>query len=53
VIIYDLTGRVIQILKDQPVGTELTTGRGLISGMYLVEVKSGELSDRIKVVKTN
>ena len=50
--IYDLAGRVVEHMDNQHPGTNITAGHNLSSGMYLLEARSGELSTKIKIVKT-
>lgn len=50
-IITDLTGRVLEVKADQPVGTNIVAGTELTSGIYVIEVRSGDLSKKIRIVK--
>jgi hypothetical protein len=49
--IYDLTGKLIQTKAHQPVGTDLVIGKELVPGVYIVEVKHGDVSEKTKVIK--
>jgi Concanavalin A-like lectin/glucanases superfamily/SprB repeat/Secretion system C-terminal sorting domain len=51
VIVYDLTGRVMESKPNQQVGSEITLGHNLTNGMYIIEIRNGDLSRKMKVVK--
>jgi hypothetical protein len=50
--VMDLSGRKLEILQSQPTRTDLTVGTRLAPGIYMVEVKNGDASTQVKVVKT-
>ena len=50
-VIYDLSGRVVETRSHQAVGTDISVGRSLAAGIYVVEVKQGEVSEKVKVIK--
>jgi hypothetical protein len=49
--IYDLSGRTVETKSHQAVGKDVVVGRSLAAGIYVVEVKQGEVSEKIKVIK--
>jgi hypothetical protein len=51
--ISDLTGRKLSQLNDQKTNSELHIGGTLASGTYYLEVKSGNETRKIQVVKTH
>lgn len=51
VILYDITGRVMEQKNGQEMGADITIGQNMIPGIYVVEVRQGEVSKRVKVVK--
>lgn len=53
VVLYDLTGRVVEVKKDQPVDADITVGHQLNNGMYLMEVRQSNMVKKMKVVKMN
>ena len=50
-VIYDLSGRVVETRSHQAVGRDISVGRSLAAGIYVVEVKQGEVSEKVKVIK--
>jgi hypothetical protein len=51
VVITDVAGRKLETRMAQPTNAEIVVGRTLAAGTYLVEVKHGNVSRQIKVVK--
>jgi hypothetical protein len=51
ILIYDLTGRLVEKHSAQAVGSELTVGQDLASGTYMIQVRHGDQSKMIKVTK--
>ncbi len=51
VTVYDLTGRVLEQKNDQDPGTEIIVGNSLKNGMYILEIRQGDNSKKIKIVK--
>jgi hypothetical protein len=51
--VYDVAGRMVAAADHQSTDNTITIGQNLASGMYLIEVKKGELVKRVKVAKTN
>jgi hypothetical protein len=49
--VYDATGRVLETRQDQHAGVEIQVGEKLVPGIYTVEVKQGNTSEKIRVVK--
>jgi hypothetical protein len=50
-LVYDQLGRLIDQLPAQPTGQEIVLGRNLATGIYIIEVKNGDVSKKIKVIK--
>ncbi len=53
VIVYDLSGRMVESKIDQSVGLPVAIGSTLTNGIYILEVKSGEQTKRMRIVKSN
>jgi len=51
VVITDVAGKKLETRMSQPTNAEIVVGRTLAAGMYLVEVRHGNVSRQIKVVK--
>jgi hypothetical protein len=51
IIVYDLSGRIIEKQLNQSTAGEITVGKNLAPGMYVVSVKQGAQTQMIKVVK--
>lgn len=51
VMVYDLSGRIVERAPATHTNTEVVLGRNLTPGVYFVEVRHGSLSKKIKVVK--
>ena len=50
IVVYDLTGRKVMALQPNAIQTQISLS-GLPSGTYLLEVTSGNVSKRVKVIK--
>lgn len=51
-VITDLTGRTLEVRRAQRVGSDIVVGSALANGLYIVEVRSSNLSQKIRIVKT-
>ena len=51
VVLYDVTGRIMETKAAQAVDAEIILGQNLTSGIYIIEVKQGDASKKIKVVR--
>lgn len=51
VVIYDIAGKILQTLPGQKANTEISIGEKLAPGVYLIDVRQGEVSQRTRVVK--
>jgi hypothetical protein len=51
VVIYDIAGKILETLSGQKANTEISIGSKLAPGVYLIDVKQGEVSQRTRVVK--
>jgi hypothetical protein len=49
--VYDVNGKLAEKLNRQPMGTDLVIGKTLRAGIYFVEVRNGNATEKIKVVK--
>jgi Concanavalin A-like lectin/glucanases superfamily/Secretion system C-terminal sorting domain len=49
--VYDLTGRVVTTKQNQDAGDNITLGKEIATGIYIVEVKKGDMSKMVKIVK--
>jgi hypothetical protein len=51
VAVYDLTGRIVEQAPAVAIGMDISLGTKLPAGMYIVEVKHGNLSKKVKLTK--
>jgi hypothetical protein len=51
VTVYDATGRKLEARPNQPAGMDIQVGQKLPPGVYTVEVRNGNESQRIRVTK--
>lgn len=51
VIVYDLTGKVMETIQNQDAASGITVGSNLVGGVYIVEIQQGSQSKKVKVVK--
>jgi hypothetical protein len=51
VMVYDISGRIVERAPATATTVDVTVGRNLAPGVYFVEVRHGDLSKKIKVVK--
>ena len=51
IVVYDLTGKVVEEKRSQPAGTETLVGTALAKGVYMVEVKQGANTQKIRVTR--
>ncbi len=51
IVIYDITGRVVEMQKAQSTSTSITAGSNLPAGMYILEVRQNEISRKVKITK--
>ena len=51
IVIYDITGRVVEMQKSQSTSTSITAGSNLPAGMYILEVRQNEISRKVKITK--
>jgi uncharacterized protein YccT (UPF0319 family) len=51
IIVYDLTGRIVDSRVQQVIGQTVTLGKNLIPGVYIAEVRLGSASEKVKIVK--
>jgi hypothetical protein len=49
--VLDLSGRIVERAAAVPTNKEVTIGKNLSPGVYFIEVRHGNLSKKIKVVK--
>ena len=53
VILYDITGRTMESKLNQQINSDIVFGQNLTPGIYVIEVRQGSESRKVKVVKTN
>ena len=53
VVVFDMTGRAVASKQGTPGASDISVGKGLPSGMYIVEVVKGGEVKKISVVKGN
>ncbi len=51
IVVYDLTGRIIEKYLAQPIGADISVGKDLAPGIYMIGIKQGSMSRMIKVTK--
>ncbi len=51
IVIYDITGRVVEMQKSQSTSTSITAGSNLPAGVYILEVRQNEISRKVKITK--
>ncbi len=51
VAVYDITGRLLQVSNDMVYGSSPVFGSNYAPGVYVVEVRQGELKRSVRVVK--
>ncbi|MBL7691868.1 MAG: HYR domain-containing protein [Flavipsychrobacter sp.] len=51
IVIFDITGRVVEMQKAQSTNTSIKAGRDLPAGVYILEVRQNEISRKVKITK--
>jgi hypothetical protein len=51
VIIYDLTGRLLQEVKDILPNTPVTVANNLQDGIYILYIQQGDQKQKVKIIK--
>jgi hypothetical protein len=51
VLIYDLSGKILEEIKDVVVEEEFTTGSDLKAGIYIMKIQQGEHIQNVRIVK--
>jgi len=51
VVVYDVTGRVMEAKPGQSVESNIIIGQKLVPGIYIIEVRQGDEVKKVKVVK--
>lgn len=51
IMVYDLSGKMLQHLTAQKVNTDIRLGEQLNSGVYVIEVRQGGIAQKARIVK--